>query len=71
MTERTGARRGRRWAAPAQTFAVAAALATALLSVACGGGGPAGTTGADGTSRTTLQQSLAFAQCMRAHGAPN
>ncbi len=72
MTERTGARRGRRWTEPARTVAVAAALAgTALLSVACGVGGPASTAGADGTNETTLQQSLAFAQCMRAHGAPN
>ncbi len=59
MIEGTGARRGRRWTAPARTVAVAAALAgTALLSVACGVGGPASTTGADGTNETTLQQSL-------------
>lgn len=71
MTERTGARRSRRWAAPARAAAVAAVAGTALLTVACGGGRPASTAVSNGTNEKPLQQSLAFARCMRAHGAPD
>ena len=55
-------------AGPARAAALAAAMAgTALLSAACGGG-PAAVNGAAGTA---VARALAWAQCLRAHGAPN
>ena len=63
--------RGRRRWATARVAALAAALAAAaLLTVACGGGSPS-TAGSSGTGQGRLAQALAFAQCMRSHGAPD
>jgi hypothetical protein len=51
-------------------FLAAAALAAlALLTVACGGGSP-GAAGSSATGQVHVQQALAFAHCMRSHGAP-
>jgi hypothetical protein len=67
MTHCTGGGRRRR-AGPACAAALAAALAgTALLSAACGGG-PAAPNGAAGTA---VARALAWARCLRSHGAPN
>ena len=60
---------GRRRRARAAVL-VAALAATALLTAACSGG-PASTAGSSGTSHGRLAQALAFAHCMRSHGAPN
>jgi hypothetical protein len=61
---------GRRRRATARAAALAAALAAApLLTAACSG--PAGTAGSSGAGRGALAQALAFAHCMRSHGAPN
>jgi hypothetical protein len=49
---------------------VAALAATALLTAACGGGS-ASTAGSSGSGQGRLAQALAFAHCMRSHGAPN
>jgi hypothetical protein len=49
---------------------VAALAAAALLSAACSGG-PAGTAGSAGAGQGRLAEALAFAHCMRSHGAPN
>jgi hypothetical protein len=69
MIERTGTRAGRWRAVSARPAPLAAALAvTALLACACGGGGSPTATG---THQTRLQQALAYARCMRSHGAPN
>ncbi len=70
MTESRGTSGGRRRAAPVRAAALAVALAgTALLTAACGGGSP-GAAGSPGTGQGRLQQALAFAHCMRSHGAP-
>jgi hypothetical protein len=61
--------RPQRRAVPARAAVLAATLAaTALLAAACGGGG---SPTAAGTHQTRLEQALAYAQCMREHGAPN
>jgi hypothetical protein len=69
MTGHTGSGAGWWRMVPARAAALAAMLAAAaLLAAACGGGG---SPTAAGTHQTRLQQALAYAQCMRAHGAPN
>jgi hypothetical protein len=61
MNDDTGGRRGCR-----RPGALAAALAgIALLAAACGGGGSPVAAGS-----TAYQKSVAYAQCMRAHGEP-
>ena len=52
------------------SLAVAVLAAVAVLTVACGGGSPSAA-GSSGTGQGLLAQSLAFAHCMRSHGAPN
>jgi len=52
-----------RWRAGA---AAAALAATAVLAAACGGSGSAPATAA----QTAYQKTLAYSQCMRAHGEP-
>jgi predicted amidohydrolase YtcJ len=52
-----------RWRAGA---AVAGLAATAVLAAACGGSGSAPATAA----QTAYQKTLAYSQCMRAHGEP-
>ena len=49
---------------------VAALAATALLTAACSGG-PASTAGSSGAGHGRLAEALAFAHCMRSHGAPD
>src|SRR5215472_11521570 len=49
---------------------VTALAAAALLTAACGGGSP-GAAGSSGAGQARLAQALAFAHCMRSHGAPN
>jgi hypothetical protein len=72
MTEGTGISGGRRWTAPARAAALAVALAgIVLLSMGCGGGGSPSASGSPGTGQGRLQQDLAFAHCMRSHGAPD
>jgi hypothetical protein len=62
--------RGRRRRATARLAALVAALAAAaLLTAACGGGSPSA--GSSGTGQVRLAQALAFAHCMRSHGAPD
>jgi hypothetical protein len=62
---------GRRRRAMPRVAALVAVLAVAaLLTVACGGGS-ASTAGSAGAGRGRLAQALAFAHCMRSHGAPN
>ena len=51
-------------------LAVAVLAAVAVLTAACSGG-PASTAGSSGASQGGLAQALAFAHCMRSHGAPN
>ena len=60
----------RRWATARVAALVAALAAAALLTAACGGGS-ASTAGSSGTGQGGLAQALAFARCMRSHGAPN
>jgi hypothetical protein len=48
---------------------VAALAAAALLTAACGGGSPSA--GSSGAAQGRLAQALAFAHCMRSHGAPS
>jgi hypothetical protein len=63
MNEGTGSNRG----LSGRTCALAAAVAgTALLAAACGGGGSPAAAGS-----TAYQKAVAFAQCMRSHGAPS
>jgi hypothetical protein len=59
----------RRWAMARVAGLAAALAAAALLSAACGGGS-ASAAGSSGTGQG-LAQALAFARCMRSHGAPN
>ena len=62
--------RGRRRRATARVAALVAALAApALLTVACGGS--ASTAGSSGAGHAAVAEALAFAHCMRSHGAPN
>jgi hypothetical protein len=62
--------RGRRRRATARVAALVAALAApALLTAACGGG--SSSAGSSGAGQGRLAQALAFAHCMRAHGAPD
>ena len=62
--------RGRRRRATARVAALVAALAApALLTAACGGS--ASTAGSSGAGHGALAEALAFAHCMRSHGAPN
>ena len=62
--------RGRRRRATARVAALVAALAApALLTAACGGS--ASTAGSSGAGHGVLAEALAFARCMRSHGAPN
>jgi len=58
-----GAARGK----PFPALAVLAAVA--LLTAACGGG--SATAGSSGAGQGRLAQALAFARCMRSHGAPD
>ena len=60
----------RRWAM-ARVAALAAALAAAALLTAACGGGSASAAGSSGIGQGGLAQALAFAHCMRSHGAPN
>jgi hypothetical protein len=50
-------------------LAAAVLAAVALLTAACGGGSPSA--GSSATGQVRVQQALAFAHCMRSHGAPN
>ena len=57
--------------APCKPFLALAVLAlVALLTTACGGGSPS-TGGSAGAGQGRLAQALAFAHCMRSHGAPD
>ena len=60
----------RRWAMTRVTALVAALAAVALLTAACGGGSSS-TAGSSGAGQGRLTQALAFAHCMRSHGAPD
>ena len=51
-------------------LAVAVLAAAAALTAACGGGS-ASTAGSSGSGQGRLAHALAFAHCMRSHGAPN
>lgn len=54
----------------ARAAALVAALAVAaLLTAACGGGSPSA--GSSGAGQGRVVQALAFAHCMRSHGAPS
>ena len=50
--------------------AVALLAAAALLTAGCGGGSP-NAAGSSATGQVRVQQALAFAHCMRSHGAPH
>ena len=52
---------------------LALAAGIALLASACGGSSPTGSTGSGSTTgqSTAYQKALAYAQCIRAHGAPD
>jgi len=60
----------RRRAMPRVGALVVALAAMALLTAACGGGSP-GAAGSSGAGQGRLAQALAFAHCMRSHGAPD
>jgi len=49
---------------------VGALVAAVLLATACGSGSPS-TAGSPGAGQGRLAQALAFAHCMRSHGAPD
>jgi hypothetical protein len=49
---------------------VAFLAVAAALTAACGGGSPSAA-GSSGAGQGRLAQALAFAHCMRSHGAPN
>jgi hypothetical protein len=59
----------RRWATARVAAMVAAVAAAALLTAACGGGSPGA--GSSGAGQGRLARALAFAHCMRSHGAPD
>jgi len=62
---------GRRRRTMARAAALVAALATVvLLTAACSGGSPSAA-GLPGAGQGRLAQALAFAHCMRSHGAPD
>ena len=62
---------GRRRRTTPRVAAQVAALATeALLTAACGGGSSS-SSGTSGAGQGRLTQALAFAHCMRSHGAPD
>jgi hypothetical protein len=65
-----GGGRRRRRAIPRVGALVAALAAMALLTAACGGGSPSAA-GSPGAGQGRLAQALAFAHCMRSHGAPD
>src|SRR5215475_7025691 len=50
---------------PWRAIAPAAAVGIALLAAACSGGGGSATAGS-----SNVQTALAYAKCMRSHGAP-
>jgi hypothetical protein len=52
---------------PLRAIAPAAAAGIAMLAAACSGGGSSATT----AGSSNLQTALAYAKCMRSHGAPN
>jgi hypothetical protein len=60
----------RRWAM-ARVAALAAALAAAALLTAACSGGSASTAGSSGAAQARLARALAWAHCLRSHGAPN
>jgi hypothetical protein len=60
----------RRWAMARAATLVAALAAAALLTAACGGGSPSAA-GSPGAGQGRFAQALAFAHCMRSHGAPD
>jgi len=60
----------RRWAMARMAALVAALAAVALLTVACSGGSPSAA-GSSGAGQGRLAQALAWAHCLRSHGAPN
>jgi len=62
---------GRRRRVTARVAALVAALAAAALLTAACGGGSASTAGSPGAGQGRLAQALAFAHCMRSHGAPD
>jgi hypothetical protein len=61
--------RRRRQAMPRVAAPAGALAAAALLTAACGGGSPSA--GSSGAGQGHLARALAFAHCMRSHGAPN
>jgi hypothetical protein len=62
---------GRRRRAVARVTALVAALAAvALLTAACSGGSPSAA-GSSGAGQVRLARALAWAHCLRSHGAPN
>jgi hypothetical protein len=62
---------GRRRRATARVAALVAALAAATLLTAACGGGSSSAAGSSGAGQGRLAQALAFAHCMRSHGAPD
>ena len=67
--EATGDGNGRRRRARVRAATLVAALAAAaLLAAACGGG--SASAGSPGAGQGRLARALAFAHCMRSHGAP-
>jgi hypothetical protein len=66
------ARAGRGWSsATARAAALVAALAAAAVLAAACGGGSRSAAGSPGAGQGRLAQALAFAHCMRSHGAPS
>jgi hypothetical protein len=61
----------RRRCATARVAALVATLAAAALLTAACSGGSASTAGSSGAGQGRLVEALAFAHCMRSHGAPN
>jgi hypothetical protein len=59
----------RRWAVARVTALVTALAAVALLTAACSGGSPSAA-GSSGAGQVRLAQALAWAHCLRSHGAP-
>jgi hypothetical protein len=68
MNDKTGGNRGPRCA-----VVLAVVAAVAMLAAACGGGSSSAPSSASSPSAlsATYRAELAFAQCMRSHGAPN
>jgi hypothetical protein len=61
---------GWRWAMARAAALVAALVTTALLTAACSGGSP-GAARPSGAGQVRLARALAWAHCLRSHGAPN